>query len=72
MRDITLDSVTQDQFNESSQTLINMIRTRYPQLDLRSGTALRDLLVSPDAIIDAWGPQNLISLFDQLEKTLRC
>ena len=54
MRDITLDSITQDQFNESSQTLINMIRTRYPQLDLRSGTALRDLLVSPDAIIDAW------------------
>lgn len=54
MREITLDSLTQQQKDASEQLLVNLIRSKYPHLDIRSGTALRDLLVVPDAIINAW------------------
>ena len=57
MKDISIEDITNDQFDGSSQLLISSLRTRYPKLDLRLGTALRDLLVTPDATIQAWFTQ---------------
>lgn len=53
MKEITFDDLEKVKLTESEQTLVNLIRTRYPHLDIRSGTALRDLLVVPDAAIHA-------------------
>lgn len=60
MNDITLDDITQEQYNEAAAVLIDMMRTAYPKLDLRNGTALRDLLVNPDATISAWFTQQAL------------
>ena len=54
MREITLDSLTDEQLDDKSRLLIDMLRTKYPKLDLRRGTVLRDLLVDTDAAIAAW------------------
>lgn len=54
MRKIELKDVEQTELRESEQTLVNMLRTKYQHLDLRIGTALRDLLVVPDSAIHAW------------------
>lgn len=53
MENFTLSDVTQAERSEAEQFLIDQIRTAYPNLDLRPGTALRDLLVGPDALIHA-------------------
>lgn len=53
MREITLDSLTQEQLDSEAQLLINMLRTKYPKLDLRRGTVLRDLLVDADSAVGA-------------------
>ena len=53
MREITLDSLTDDQLRSEAQLLINMIRVKYPRLDLRRGTVLRDLLIDADAAVGA-------------------
>lgn len=54
MREITLDSITDDQLQSEAQLLVNMLRVKYPKLDLRRGTVLRDLLVDADAAVGAW------------------
>lgn len=54
MKTIELADIEDAKLSESEQFLIDLIRTNYPHLDLRLGTALRDLLVRPDAIIHAW------------------
>lgn len=54
MRTITLDDVTQEGYENEQQLLVSMIRTKYPKLDLRNGTVLRDLLVNADAMVGAW------------------
>ena len=54
MKKIELKDVTTTELRESEQLLVNMIRVKYPHLDLRIGTALRDLLVVPDSAIHAW------------------
>jgi hypothetical protein len=51
MREITLDSVTEEQIQSEAQILVNMIRTKYPKLDLRRGTVLRDLLIDADSAV---------------------
>lgn len=53
MKEITLDSLSQAALESESQTLINMLRTKYPNLDLRRGTVLRDLLVDADSAVGA-------------------
>jgi len=53
MREITLDSITDEQLQSEAQLLINMVRTKYPKLDLRRGTVLRDLLIDADAAVGA-------------------
>lgn len=54
MKTFALTDIENSDLRESEQLLVNLIRTKYPHLDLRTGTALRDLLVVPDAIIHAW------------------
>lgn len=54
MRTITLDDITQEGYENEQQLLISMIRTKYPKLDLRNGTVLRDLLINADAAVGAW------------------
>lgn len=54
MRKIDLKDMATAELRESEQLLLDMIRTRYPHLDLRIGTALRDLLVVPDSAVHAW------------------
>ena len=54
MRTIDISEITTEQGNSSEQLLVNLLRTKYPNLDLRIGTALRDLLVTPDAFLHAW------------------
>ena len=51
MREITLSDVTDRKIASAAQMLINMLRTKYPKLDLRRGTVLRDLLVDADAAV---------------------
>lgn len=53
MREITLDSLTDEQLQTEAQLLVTMIRTKYPKLDLRRGTVLRDLLIDADAAVGA-------------------
>lgn len=54
MRTYELTDIGTTELRESEQLMVNLLRTRYPHLDLRLGTALRDLLVVPDAIVNAW------------------
>lgn len=51
MKTISIDDITQAKFDEQEAVMINMIRAKYPRLDLRSGTVLRDLLVKPDSAV---------------------
>ena len=53
MREITLSDITDEQLASQAQLLINMLRTKYPKLDLRRGTVLRDLLVDADSAVGA-------------------
>lgn len=53
MKTITLEDLTQEQFDEQSEALIDLIRTKYPRLDLRKGTVLRDLLINADSVVGA-------------------
>ena len=53
MKDITLSDVTQDMLRVESDSLIDMLRSEHPRLDLRRGTVLRDLLVDADAAVGA-------------------
>lgn len=54
MKTVKLEDVTTTALRESEQLLVDLVRTKYPHLDLRIGTALRDLLVVPDSAIHAW------------------
>ena len=51
--DITLQNVTQEQFDAAEATLIALIRAAYPALDLRKGTVIRDLLIRPASSVYA-------------------
>lgn len=53
MKTITLDDITQEDFNAAAQTVISGIKAFNRKLDTRSGTVLRDLLVDPDAAIES-------------------
>ena len=52
MKTITLDDITQDDFDAAVQTVISGIKAYNRRLDTRTGTVLRDLLVDPSAAID--------------------
>ena len=50
---INAATLSQDEFDQAEALLISLLRESYPSLDLRRGTALRDLLVRPEAAIYA-------------------
>lgn len=45
--------LTEDAYNEASAAAVDLIRKKYPDLDLRSGTAVRSLVVDPSAYLDS-------------------
>jgi hypothetical protein len=49
----TLTEITQEQYNTAEATVIDLLRAAYPNLDLRRGTVLRDLLLRAGAQITA-------------------
>lgn len=51
MNSTSLADITDSDRTKAEQTLLDQVRTAYPYLDLREGTALRDLLIRPDAHI---------------------
>lgn len=53
MKTITLDDVTQEEFDAAAQVVIAGIKAFNRKLDTRSGTVLRDLLVDPSAAIES-------------------
>jgi len=44
---IAAETLAQDEFDQAESLLVSLLRDAYPTLDLRRGTALRDLLVRP-------------------------
>ena len=53
MKTITLEDITQEDFDAAAATVIAGIKAYNPKLDTRDGTVLRDLLVNPDAAIES-------------------
>jgi len=53
MKTITLDDITQEDFDSAAQTVIAGIKAYNRKLDTRSGTVLRDLLVDPEAAVES-------------------
>lgn len=53
MKQITLEDITQEAFDAASETVISGIKAYNRKLDTRDGTVLRDLLVNPEAAIEA-------------------
>lgn len=47
--DITLDDIDQDQYDAAESVIIELLRSHSPELDLRRGTAIRDLVIRPAA-----------------------
>ena len=43
----SIDTVTQDNYDQAEATIIQLIRSSYPNLDVRRGTVLREWLVRP-------------------------
>lgn len=53
MKTITLSDITQDDFDAAAETVVAGIKAYNRKLDTRGGTVLRDLLVNPEAAIEA-------------------
>lgn len=53
MDTVTINDITQDQHDAAEKIIIDLIRTRYPKLDLRAGGTLRETLVRPAATATA-------------------
>jgi len=64
--DITLENVTQEQFDAAEAVLVDLTRAAYPSLDLRRGTVLRDLLIRPAASVYALNTDRLTELQNKM------
>lgn len=53
MKKITLSDISQADFDAASETVVSGIKAFNGRLDTRDGTVLRDLLVNPEAAIEA-------------------
>lgn len=53
MKKISLEDVSQEDFDAAAETVVSGIKAFNRKLDTRSGTVLRDLLVDPDAAIQS-------------------
>ena len=58
----TLQGLSQSQYDASELLVIDQLRTGSPNLDLRLGTALRELLVRPEASVSAQRSANIDEL----------
>lgn len=50
---LNLTDVTQAQYDAAENTIIDLIRSAYPALDLRKGTVIRETQIRPDASLAA-------------------
>lgn len=71
---VELTDITQDAFTAAEDTIIELLRSKYPALDLRKGTVLRETLVKPYAQLFAADTERLAELtatysIDQLSDT---
>ena len=53
MKKITLSDISQEDFDLAAETVVSGIKAFNGKLDTRDGTVLRDLLVNPEAAIEA-------------------
>ena len=53
MKKITLADISQEDFDSAAETVVSGIKAFNGRLDTRDGTVLRDLLVNPEAAIEA-------------------
>ena len=53
MKKITLSDISQEDFDSAAETVVSGIKAFNGKLDTRGGTVLRDLLVNPEAAIEA-------------------
>ena len=53
MKKITLSDISQADFDAAAETVVSGIKAFNGKLDTRDGTVLRDLLVNPEAAIEA-------------------
>ena len=53
MKKITLSDISQADFDAAAETVVSGIKAFNGNLDTRDGTVLRDLLVNPEAAIEA-------------------
>lgn len=53
MKKITLSDISQEDFDSAAETVVSGIKAFNGRLDTRDGTVLRDLLVNPEAAIEA-------------------
>lgn len=53
MTPLSLDKISQQEFDNASQLLVSGLKTSDPKLDTRKGTVLRSLVVNPEARIFA-------------------
>lgn len=53
MKKITLSDISQEDFDSAAETVVSGIKAFNGKLDTRDGTVLRDLLVNPEAAIEA-------------------
>lgn len=51
MKNVTLEDVTQEEFDAAAETIAAGVKAYNRRLDTRDGTVLRDLLVNPDAAV---------------------
>jgi len=49
MDTVTINDISQDQHDTAERIIVDLIRARYPKLDLRAGSVLRETLVRPAA-----------------------
>lgn len=49
----TTEGLTQDAYDAAVAAAIDLVRTKHPDIDLRSGTAARALVIEPAATLDA-------------------
>lgn len=56
---LMLANITPDQYAVAEASLIDMVRSAYPALDLRRGTAIRELQIRPDAAVLALTEQRM-------------
>ena len=68
----TLTEITQEQYDAGERTVVDLIRSAYPTLDLRRGTVNRDVLLRPAATLYALDAQRMDWLRQRMSlETLR-